>query len=89
MLIFIGVGIHPLSGAWEIVLIERFRVCLQACSCYFQHDTSSRIAQSGYKLGGLIQILQQLAQPQNLLQSRSVEPINRWKRTGERLLHRD
>jgi hypothetical protein len=48
MVIFIGVGIHPLSGAWEIVLIERFRVCLQACSCYFQHDTSSRIAQSGY-----------------------------------------
>jgi hypothetical protein len=47
MVIFIGVGIHPLSGAWEIVLIERFRVCLQACSCYFQHDTSSRIAQSG------------------------------------------
>jgi len=53
MLIFIGVGIHPLSGAWEIVLIERFRVCLQACSCYFQHDTSSRIAQSGYYFPGL------------------------------------
>jgi hypothetical protein len=54
MVIFIGVGIHPLSGAWEIVLIERFRVCLQACSCYFQHDTSSRIAQSGYKIHRLV-----------------------------------
>jgi hypothetical protein len=49
MVIIIGFGIHPLSGAWEIELIERFRVCLQACSCYFLHDNPSRIAQSRYK----------------------------------------
>jgi hypothetical protein len=29
-------------------LIERFRVCLQACSCYFLHDNPSRSAQSRY-----------------------------------------
>ena len=44
----IGFGIHPLSGAWEIDLIERFRLCLQVCSCYFLHENSSRSAQSGY-----------------------------------------
>jgi hypothetical protein len=44
--IIIGAGIHPLSGAWEMELIERFRVCLQACSCYFLHDNPSRSAQS-------------------------------------------
>jgi hypothetical protein len=50
MVIIIGFGIHPLSGAWEIELIERFRVCLQACSCYFLHDNPSRIAQSRYDI---------------------------------------
>ena len=50
MVIIIGFGIHPLSGAWEIELIERFRVCLQACSCYFLHDNPSRIAQSRIQL---------------------------------------
>ena len=52
MVIIIGFGIHPLSGAWEIEPIERFRVCLQACSCYFLHDNPSRIAQSRCDITG-------------------------------------
>ncbi|MCX6928592.1 MAG: polymorphic toxin-type HINT domain-containing protein, partial [Verrucomicrobia bacterium] len=50
--IIIGFGIHPLSGASEIELIERFRLCLQLCSCCFLHENSSEIAQSGYYLDG-------------------------------------
>ncbi|MCX6923239.1 MAG: hypothetical protein NT154_08530, partial [Verrucomicrobia bacterium] len=46
-------GIHPLSGASEIELIERFRLCLQLCSCCFLHENSSEIAQSGLHLSDL------------------------------------
>jgi len=49
MVIVIGCGIHPLSGAWEIDLIVRFRLCLQPCSCYFLQENASRIAQFGFE----------------------------------------
>ena len=49
-MLIIAFAIHPLRAAGEIELIERFRVCLQACSCYFLHDNPSRSAQPRYKL---------------------------------------
>jgi hypothetical protein len=47
-LLRLGCGIHPVSATWEIGLTERFHLCLQVCSCYFQHDNCSRIAHSGF-----------------------------------------
>lgn len=54
MVIVIGCGIHPLSGAWEIDLIVHFRLCLQPCSCYFLQENASRIAQSGYYMSAQV-----------------------------------
>ncbi|MCX6928210.1 MAG: hypothetical protein NT154_34120, partial [Verrucomicrobia bacterium] len=60
--IIIGFGIHPLSGASEIELIERFRLCLQLCSCCFLHENSSEIAQSGCYYLYVMRIMSQIAQ---------------------------